>query len=161
MHVRAAQLIQLLDLRPHPEGGYYRELFRSHSVVTPTNGGGARSALTTIYFLLTGDTKSRWHRVWSDEVWHLYEGGPLELLELDLGSGRLVTNRLAPVDGAGSPVHVIPAGAWQAARTVGPYTLVGCTVAPGFDFADFYLLADDPSQAALVRERWPEVADLL
>ena len=82
MHVRAEELIATLGLRPHPEGGFFREIFRSSTLVTPADGRGPRSALTTIYFLLTEGTHSRWHHVISDEVWHLYEGGPLEVLEL-------------------------------------------------------------------------------
>ena len=88
----------------------------------------------------------------SDEVWHFYEGDPLELLELDARAATLSRHRLGPVgDGDASPVHTIPAGAWQAARPLGAYTLVGCTVGPGFEFADFRLLADDPARAAAVR----------
>ena len=159
MHPRAAALIATLDLRPHPEGGFYREVFRSASVVTPAGERGQRAALTTIYFLLTAETFSRWHQVSSDEVWHLYEGGPLELLELDLTERRLDRHRLASVgEGEGRPVHVIRAGNWQAARTEGPYALVGCTVSPGFDFADFRMLADDAAAANVVRVEWPEVA---
>ena len=82
MHPRAAELIAALDLRPHPEGGFYRQIFRSAMQVSPMDGRSPRAALTTIYFLLTEGSFSRWHQVASDEVWHLYEGGPLELLEL-------------------------------------------------------------------------------
>ena len=88
MHARAAELIAQLSLQPHPEGGYYREVFRSAGVVTPADGRGARAALTTIYFLLPAGAASRWHRVTSDEVWHFYEGDPIELLELDAEIGR-------------------------------------------------------------------------
>lgn len=165
MHPRAADLISTLDLHPHPEGGFYREIYRSADQVTPADGRGTRAALTTIYFLLTEGTHSRWHRVLSDEVWHLYEGGPLELLELDaLGSDgtRLTRHRLAPVGSdATRPVHTVTAGTWQAARPLGSYVLVGCTVAPGFDFADFRLLADEPGLADIVRTEWPEVAELV
>ena len=80
MHTRAAELITRLQLEPHPEGGYYREIFRSSGLVSPADGRGPRAALTTIYFLLPAGIVSRWHRVASDEVWHLYEGGPLEVL---------------------------------------------------------------------------------
>jgi predicted cupin superfamily sugar epimerase len=162
MHGRAAQLIETLDLRPHPEGGYYRELFRSRTLVAPGDERGARPALTTIYFLLTADMRSRWHRVLSDEVWHLYEGGPLELLELELPQYRLTKHRLAAVgENDAFPVHTIAAGVWQAAHTLSPYTLVGCTVAPGFDFADFRLLADDAEHAAVVRARWPDLVEFI
>lgn len=159
MHPRAADLIETLELRPHPEGGFYREVFRSVDRVTPADGRGDRAALTTIYFLLVEGTHSRWHRVASDEVWHLYEGGPLELLELDASGGGLGRHRLAPVgDDTGSPVHTVPAGKWQAARPLAEYTLVGCTVAPGFEFADFQLLADDARLGATVRAAWPDIA---
>jgi predicted cupin superfamily sugar epimerase len=163
MHPRAAELITTLELRPHPEGGFYRELYRSAASVTPADERGARPALTTIYFLLPGGTHSRWHRVRSDEVWHLYEGGPLELLELSADGRELARASLAPIgDGPGAaPVHTVAAGRWQAARPRGGYALVGCTVGPGFDFADFRLLADDPEPAAVVRATWPEVAALI
>ena len=162
MHPRAAELIAMLDLRPHPEGGFYREVFRSSAQVTPADGRGRRAALTTIYFLLPEGAVSRWHQVASDEVWHLYEGGPLELLELSETGHDLVRHRLAPLgDGSGAPIHTIGAGRWQAARLLGSYVLVGCTVAPGFDFADFRLLADDSEHAAVVRAKWPAVAPFI
>jgi uncharacterized protein len=151
MHPRAAELVASLGLAPHPEGGFYREIYRSS--IAPDG----RVALTTIYYLLSDDDRSRWHRVTSDEVWHLYEGGPLELLELSAAGEDLVTHRLARV-GDGAPVHTIAASRWQAARLLGDYVLVGCTVAPGFEFADFRLMADDPEVAARVRARWPHVA---
>src|SRR5829696_6781974 len=138
MHPRAASLIATLELQPHPEGGFYREIFRSAAYVTPADERGPRAALTTIYFLLPDGAHSRWHRVASDEVWHLYEGGPLELLELTAAGDALARHLLAPV-GTGTPVCTVPAGAWQAARSLGGYALVGCTVGPGFDFADFTL----------------------
>ena len=79
MHPRASHLVQTLRLEPHPEGGFFRQLFRSSASVTPADDRGVRAALTTIYFLLPGDDVSRWHRVASDEVWHFYEGSPLEI----------------------------------------------------------------------------------
>jgi predicted cupin superfamily sugar epimerase len=163
MHARAAKLIAQLSLQPHPEGGYYREVFRSGCLVTPADGRGARAALTTIYFLLPAGAASRWHRVTSDEVWHFYEGGPLELLELDTGCRTLSRHGLAALaaDSQAAPTCTIPAGHWQAARTLGDYTLVGCTVGPGFDFADFMMLADDAAHATRVRSQWPELATLI
>ena len=163
MHLRAATLISTLALKPHPEGGFYREIFRSAELVTPADGRGQRAALTTIYFLLPAGTASRWHRVTSDEVWHLYEGGPLELLELDAHGESPRQHVLAAfaegMDAA--PVRTIPAGHWQAARPLGDYALVGCTVGPGFDFADFTMLADDREAAERVRARWPELVSLI
>lgn len=162
MHPRASELIAKLELRPHPEGGFYREIFRSTARVMPADGRGARSALTTIYFLLPEGSASRWHQVTSDEVWHLYEGGPLELLELSESGEELWRHRLDRIaEGPQAPVCTIPAEHWQAARPLAGYALVGCTVGPGFDFADFRLLADDPDRAARVRAAWPDVADLL
>lgn len=162
MHSRAADLISTLDLRPHPEGGFYREIHRSASLVTTGDMRGERSAITTIYFLLPAGAQSRWHRVDSDEVWHFYEGDPLELLELDARATTLVRHRLGSVDGmVQRPVYTIPAGAWQAARSLGDYTLVGCSVGPGFDFADFRMLADEPALADTVRRAWPLVAPLV
>ena len=140
MHPRAAELIATLELAPHPEGGYFREIFRSQETVQPQGTRPPRAALTTIYFLLPAGAYSRWHKVLSDEVWHFYEGAPLELL---CDSERWV---LGPVSLSAeqAPVRVIPAGAWQAARSLGEYTLVGCTVGPGFDFADFSLREGNP-----------------
>ena len=162
MHARAAELISTLHLHPHPEGGFFREVHRSASHVTTDDERGERAALTTIYFLLPAGAQSRWHRVDSDEVWHFYEGDPLELLEIDARATTLAHHRLGPVDDtAQRPVRTIPAGAWQAARTLGDYTLVGCTVGPGFDFADFRLLSDEPTLANAVQRAWPEVASLV
>src|SRR5215207_4591806 len=97
MHPRAAHLIAALDLRPHPEGGFYREVYRSADRVTLADARGERAALTTIYFLLPAGSHSRWHVVASDEVWHLYEGDGLELLELDPSGAALTRHRLAPI----------------------------------------------------------------
>jgi predicted cupin superfamily sugar epimerase len=129
MNERARELIETLGLAPHPEGGWYRQVYRSEEKVVRQRDGAERSALTTIYFLLVEGTYSAWHRVASDEAWHFYEGDPLELLTRDAVTQLDAQNR----------VHVIPAGAWQAARPLGAYTLVGCTVGPGFDFHDFEL----------------------
>jgi predicted cupin superfamily sugar epimerase len=162
MHPRAAELIAKLELRRHRDGGYFREIFRSPGMVTPDDDRGPRTALTTIYFLLADDDRSRWHQVRSDEAWHLYEGGPLELFELSLVERRWTRHLLTSVDGErGAPAHVIAAGHWQAARPAGGYALVGCTVGPGFEYADFRFLADDAAAAAELRQTWPELASLL
>jgi predicted cupin superfamily sugar epimerase len=148
MDNRASHLISTLDLRPHPEGGYYREVFRSRLQVQPQDSRPARAALTTIYFLLVEGDVSRWHRVASDEVWHFYEGDPLELLTIDAKTQQVERYLLGGVRSDARPIHVVPAGVWQAARTTDAYTLVGCTVGPGFDFADFQMLRDTPGDAA-------------
>jgi predicted cupin superfamily sugar epimerase len=128
----AAEIIRLLDLQPHPEGGHYREAFRDASTV------GGRAASTAIYFLLARGERSHWHRVDAAELWHFYAGAPLQL---SVSGG--VTNTdiaLGPDLRAGErPQAVVPAGHWQAAETLGEWTLVGCTVAPGFEFARFEL----------------------
>lgn len=158
---RAASLVATLGLIPHPEGGYYGEVYRSDAAVIPADGRGARSALTTIYFLLPAGAMSRWHRVQSDEVWHFYEGAPLDLWTASLAGDRVSRHRLGPLDKAQRPVATVPAGWWQAARSTGAYTLVGCTVGPGFDFQDFALAADEPSAAAAFHKHLPEIAELL
>jgi hypothetical protein len=144
MHPDAAFLIEKLQLRPHPEGGFYRELFRSGDAVQPDDDRGPRAALTTIYFLLPAHTHSRWHRVRSDEVWHLYEGGPLELWTATPALDAVERVLLGPAATSGGPVQTVPAGRWQAARALDRFVLAGCTVGPGFDFADFSFLRDDP-----------------
>lgn len=142
MHPRVAELIRELELEPHPEGGYFREVFRSSHEVQPLDHRPPRSALTTIYFLLARGQHSRWHRVASDEVWHFYEGDPLDLFWID--SEHMVHHETLATNGRESrPVCIVPAGAWQAARPTGDYTLVGCTVGPGFHYEDFEMLSED------------------
>jgi hypothetical protein len=159
MHSRAAELIRTLALRPHPEGGHYGEVFRSLRHVRALDRDVERSALTSIYFLLTAGEHSRWHRVRSDEAWHWYEGDPLELLRLDDAGLRSV--RVGPTAQDTRPVTVIGADCWQAARTLGEYSLVGCSVAPGFEFEDFDLLAQVPDAAARLRATHPDLTTLL
>lgn len=142
---RALELMERLQLQPHPEGGHYREIFRSNLQVARQPDGQPRSALTSIYFLLPRGAFSRWHRVRADEAWHHYEGGPIELMVLQPGATQVETWRLGPAGDDTLPVRVVPADAWQAARPVGDYALVGCTVGPGFEFSDFALAADVPS----------------
>lgn len=160
-HVRVAHLIQELHLVPHPEGGFYSQIFRSSSLVVPADGRGDRPGLTTIYFLLPAGALSRWHRVTSDEAWHFYEGAPLELLQLSADLAALTRISLGPLTPGQAPVHTVVAGDWQAARTTGAYTLVGCTVGPGFDFQDFTMLGDVADASAHVSAAWPEVAGLI
>jgi len=146
---RADALIRTLDLQPHPEGGFYRETFRS--AVVYAGPRGQRAASTAIWFLLRSTQVSRWHRVLADECWHWYEGEPLELLVCERPGMPVVAQRLGPVSGDVRPQYVVPAGWWQAARPLGTYALVGCTVAPGFDFADFTMIDPKTSEAAWFR----------
>jgi len=136
----------MLALAPHPEGGWYRELYRSPIRVSAQ--GKERSAATTIYYLLERRQLSRWHTVEADEIWHFYCGARLELFAYDPAAERLTRHLLGePTDDA-RPVAVIPAGAWQAARSLGEYSLAGCSVAPGFEFADLRFVAALPHHAA-------------
>lgn len=146
----ANALITELGLHPHPEGGWYRELHRSSEVVRRRDGG-ERAGLTVILFLLVEGSVSRWHRVQgADETWHHAGGSPLELWRLPPVGGVAEAVRLGPLpppsvqQPAPEPVLVVPAGWWQAARPLGPWSLVSCCVGPGFDFADFELLRDRP-----------------
>ena len=158
---RAAALIAALGLNPHPEGGYYGEVYRSSATVHPDDGRGPRSALTTIHFLLPHGSVSRWHRVQSDEVWHFYEGAPLDLWMASPEGDQATHYRLGPLEGAQRPVWTVPAGRWQAARSTGSYTLVGCTVGPGFDFRDFALAGEQSAIDSVIRARHPALAELL
>ena len=140
----ADDVIRLLELAPHPEGGAFSEVFRSALTVQSETHAGARSASTAIYFLLKTGDFSALHRVRSDEVWHHYAGDPLELHSLDSAEHRVF--RLGRDLARGErPFAVIPANKWQAARVarepagVHGFALCGCTVAPGFEFADFEL----------------------
>jgi uncharacterized protein len=126
-----SDLIRLLDLKPHPEGGHYRETLRD------STGGGSRAASTAIYFLLAAGEESRWHRIDATEVWHWYGGAPL-LLSASMDGNETVELRLGMDLAAGErPQAFVPGGAWQSARSLGAWTLVGCTVAPGFLFEKF------------------------
>jgi predicted cupin superfamily sugar epimerase len=162
LHPDARAVIETLGLVPHPEGGFYRETFRSPEVVRGASWlgpAGERSASTAIYFLLPGGVFSAFHRVMADEVWHHYDGDTVELHTID-GAGRHDLVCLGRDTGAGErPQHVVPGGVWQAAVARGDrYALCGCTVAPGFDFADFTmpsrteLTARFPAHAALIAE---------
>jgi hypothetical protein len=157
---RALALIDELGLGTHPEGGYYRPVYRSVSRVQPADDRSSRASLTTIYFLLAAGQHSRWHRVRSDEVWHFYEGDPIELLVADPELLQIERVRLGPVPDGMRPVYVVPAGWWQAARPTGAYGLVGCTVAPGFEFDDFSFLRDDPEMFRALRLLDPRLVDL-
>lgn len=132
----ADEVIRLLELRPHPEGGFFRETFRD--VRRDSGPDGGRGASTAIYFLLREGDVSAWHRVHdAAEVWHHYAGAPIDLA-LSPDGRRRETVRLGSDLKAGErPQAVVPAGVWQTARSVGGWALVGCTVAPGFEFSAF------------------------
>jgi hypothetical protein len=137
MPLTPADIIACFDLQPHPEGGHYRETFRDSR--TDANG---RAMSTAILFLLARGERSHWHRVDAVEVWHHYAGAVLTLDIVE--NGRRQSVQLGSDIAAGeTPQAIVPAHAWQAARSTGDWTLVGCTVAPGFDFAGFELAHPD------------------
>ncbi len=130
----AADVIRLLDLKPHPEGGHFRETFRDTRLVEDN-----RAASTAIYFLLARGERSHWHRVDAVEMWHWCAGAPLEL-EISQSEGRIERVTLGNDLASGQrPQALVPAHAWQAAESLGGWTLCGCTVAPGFEFKRFEL----------------------
>jgi predicted cupin superfamily sugar epimerase len=128
-------IIAQLKLHPHPEGGHFRETFRDCGPPPAgRDGNNGRAHSTAIYFLLKAGEVSRWHRVDAAEVWHFYRGAPLELRV-----GKTVHILGPEIEQGQQPQLIVPAGEWQAARSFGEYTLVGCTVAPGFEFSKFEL----------------------
>lgn len=128
----ADEIVAELGLSPHPEGGHYRQTFATE--------GAGRALSTCIYFLIRAGERSHWHRVDADEIWHFYRGAPLTLRTTPTDSGPLGVHLLGPELGPDrGPQAIVPAGHWQSAESTGDYTLVGCTVSPGFDFAGFDL----------------------
>ena len=131
----AAEVIRLLELRPHPEGGHFRETFRD-----PRTVDDGRAASTAIYFLLARGERSHWHRIDAAEAWHWHAGAPLVLAIAAGDAGPVTRVRLGADLAAGErPQMIVPARAWQSAESRGDWTLVGCTVSPGFDFSRFEL----------------------
>ena len=130
-HLSATEIVNLLQMAPHPEGGYYKETFRDE-------------ASTAIYYLLEAGDHSHWHRVHgSSEIWHHYAGGPLALTLSPNGHDAEAHRLGKNIDAGEKPQLVVPAGWWQTAESLGHWTLVGCTVAPGFDFENFEMAPDD------------------
>lgn len=153
-------LIDRLALQPHPEGGFFRETYRAkrslNAAALAPHFSGARYASTAIYYMLTAGDRSRFHRLRSDEVWHFYLGDPLQVVELT-ESGSIQVTILGTDFAAGQvPQHVVPAGRWFGACPApgSNFSLVGCTVAPGFDFADFDVAARDDLLVA-----YPDASD--
>jgi len=134
--VTADEIIGLLDLKPHPEGGYFRETFRDAP-------GGGRGLSTAIYYLLKAGEVSHWHRVDAAEIWHWHAGAPL-VLTISANGHDAEARHLGPELRTGQrPQLIVPAGHWQTATSLGAWTLVGCTVAPGFDFSGFEMAPPD------------------
>jgi len=164
MHETAKRIVERFELEPYPEGGYYREVYRSTVTIehprVDTGHDARRCGGTFIYFLLAGNDFSAFHRVrWTDEIWHLYAGGPLEVHTIDAES-RYARHVLTGNLERGEPTHVVPSGCWQATRLApgAEWAFGGCTVSPGFEFADFEmppareLLAQHPGHADIIRQ---------
>lgn len=152
----AEYYIQKLNLEPHPEGGYYNETYRSELVVT-INGRNRRNVSTAIYFLLMDDQKSKFHRIQSDELWFYHVGEPIEIVLII--NENLVTYLLGNnMDNNERPQVIIPANTWFAAKIASSngFSLVSCTVAPGFDFYDFEL-----ADRSLLLNSYPQLMTLL
>lgn len=157
---RARELIAVLDLKPHPEGGFFAESYRAHGEVRAATHPDPRPASTAIYFLVTRQAPStQLHRLRSDEIFHLYEGGPLEIVRL-FADGSADVARLGLDLAAGErPQVMIPSGTWFGTELAADasYCLVGCTVAPGFSFADFEM-PEGPAEHAALQQRFPAMA---
>lgn len=158
----AEKIVKRFGLKPHPEGGFFKEVYRSAQYVrhpaVPAGEDPERRCGTLIYYMLVGRQFSAFHRVrWTDEIWHLYAGGPLELHLID-ADGHYSVKTLTTVLGDGEPTALVPAGCWQAARVAPgmPWAFGGCTVAPGFEYADFEM----PSAAELL-EAFPQHAAVI
>lgn len=144
------QIIEKYQLQPHPEGGYYREVYRSEQNVSSEFTTEKRNSVTHIYFLLGKGQISRFHRVFHDEIWNFYGGAPLKLIEFD---GNKINEIII---GENDYFRVIKGGIFQAAESTGEYTLVGCSVAPGFDFKDFSFLTDEPEMLESLKKSYPK-----
>ena len=158
--MKIEKLINDLKLEPHPEGGFYREVYRSCGWLISPKNNKKRNLLTDIYYLLQRGQISRFHSVVHDEVWHFYQGAPLQLLEIDNTSHQLSKILLSSNPQNLQYKHCIKGGNWQAAFTTGEYSLVGCTVAPAFDFADFQFLKDSPDYR-IIMDKYTELTDLV
>lgn len=133
--------ISKLDLQAHPEGGHYKEVYRSEETITshalPDRFSGDRSCSTAIYYFLRRGEFSKFHRIKSDEIWHFYAGSPMQIIHIDT-DGNIVKRQLGiDIENDTIPQLLVCAGDWFAAQSLGDYSLVGCTVSPGFDFTDF------------------------
>lgn len=168
MSSEVERLVRTLELSPHPEGGFYREIYRSTETLArealPTRFGGARAFATAIYFLVPAGTFSALHVIASDEGWHHYEGDPLRVVTLDEAGAREDFVLGKALERGERPFAVVPAGRVFGSFSEAPndgrssvgYSLVGCTVSPGFDFADFRM---ESREALLLR--FPEHRDIV
>lgn len=152
-------VIEKLNLKPHPEGGHYRQVFKDTlNVAINDSTSRNRSALTDIYFLLANGENSRFHRVKQSEIWHFYSGAPLVLYDI---SEDLQTLEIVELGKDLNFKYAVKANHWQAASTTGEFSLVGCTVAPGFEFEDFALLGESGDLATQTSKKYPNLTHLI
>jgi predicted cupin superfamily sugar epimerase len=161
MNSRLVELINLLELDPHVGGGYIREIFRSTNFIHLPGNQEERSALTTTYYLLRAGEYDCWHRLEGNEVWHYHEGATLELFWIEQGGDKYTHRLVGEIGELSRPIAVVPGGCWQMSRTTGEYTLMGCTMGPGFEYEDYQLLRDYPEEASEIQRRFPELAEFL
>jgi len=152
---RTRELIELFQLAKHPEGGYFREVYRSTNRITIDASGKSRSALTDIYFLLTNNDFSKFHRVRHDEIWHFYEGSPLVLTEINPDTFDMKQITLGERAALLIYKHCVKGNVWQSAYSKGAYSFVGCTVGPGFEFDDFEMMINCKETITPVLSKYP------
>jgi predicted cupin superfamily sugar epimerase len=156
LHKKVQAYIAQLNLLPHPEGGYFKETYRSPLTYENENFNAPRNLSTGIYFLLTEDNFSAFHRIKSDEMWHFYDGDTL-LVHIIHPDGQYACIQLGKdIENGEQPQAVVPANSWFASESKGNYSLVGCTVAPGFDFDDFEM-----AQKVVLSKQFPAHQDLI
>ena len=156
MGQNAETIVKMLSLTKHPEGGFYKEIYRSSTEVEFQEFTGKRNLATGIYYLLEQDDFSAFHRIKSDETWHFYDGEPMEVIEIDTDGGltlTLIGNDLMMGD---VPQYTVKAGNWFCARSRGEFSFVGCTVYPGFDFQDFEM-----AKRKELLSQYPEYSDVI
>jgi predicted cupin superfamily sugar epimerase len=160
METSIQEIIQFYQLLPHPEGGYYKETYRSleciPTISLPDRFSGERNYSTAIYFLLEENSFSAFHRIQSDECWHFYTGDAVDIHVLHINGNYELIKLGGNIEMGEKYQAIVPAGAWFASKTNGQYSLVGCTVSPGFDFVDFEL-----AKAAELAEHFPEQSALI
>lgn len=158
LNINPQDIIDELNMQPHPEGGFFAEVYRASDSVCSPFHDKTRATVTHIYFLLMAGQKSRFHEVQHDEIWNYYCGAPLNLYHIEntkaLQAGDIHPTRTVTIGTVPHFTHVIPASQWQAAESQGEFTLVGCSVAPGFDFEDFRFM--ERNEQKWVEENRPD-----
>jgi predicted cupin superfamily sugar epimerase len=149
-------IIKFLDLHKHPEGGFYKEIYRSETIAKFDGFDGNRNLATGIYYLLEENDFSAFHRIKSDETWHFYDGETLELIEIDEEGELILTLIGNDIRNGDIPQYTVKAGNWFAARSRGEFSFVGCTVYPGFDFKDFEM-----AERTKLMNQFPDYHDVI